>query len=380
MRHHRNILTGISRHFLFFNHTHHPVNGRGGVCNHGAGLAPIPQAAVRLISTVGKHLAAKGHALLFRCLLQTGACRCQQHQQLKHGRGEDGAVKPVEHTAVTGQQIAVVLHAVLALDGGKRQVARLSGKAAEETVDGEQTDLHAVAAQVQYEAVEHGRRDRAHKAADAALDRLMRAQRRGELGLAQAAADEKRARIAQPRDDERQQQVRRFGVVQAKAHERREHPRDDDARREHERQILKRDALGLVKRDHHLDEHGHEQHVGRDLEHELRLSERRAEHDGRAAHTGIHRKARHELRHGRVQQLPGAERRHDGHHDAPTPDWGEEDHGQQRRDADGRNDQSVFHDWSLPFVFLSGAAVISRRQSAGRAAGTPPGPRPCRAR
>lgn len=91
---------------------------------------------------------------------------------------------------MTGQQIAVVLHAVLTLDGGKRQVARLSGKAAEETVDGEQTDLHAVAAQVQYEAVEHGRRDRAHKAADAALDRLMRAQRRGELGLAQAAADE----------------------------------------------------------------------------------------------------------------------------------------------------------------------------------------------
>ena len=73
-----------------------------------------------------------------------------------------------------------------------------------------------------------------------------------------------------------------------------------------------------MKRDHHLDEHGHEQHVGCDLEHELRLSERRAEHDGRAAHAGIHRKARHELRHGRVQQLPGAERRHDGHHDAPT--------------------------------------------------------------
>ena len=53
---------------------------------------------------------------------------------------------------------------------------------------------------------------------------------------------------------------------------------------------------------------------------------------------------------------------------------------EQRRDADGRNDQSVFHDWFLPFVFLSGAAVISRRQSAGRAAETPPGPRPCRAR
>ena len=102
----------------------------------------------------------------------------------------------------------------------------------------------------------------------------MRAQRRGELGLAQAAADEKRAGVAHPRDDKRQQQIRCLRVIQAKAHERREHPRDDDARREHERQILKRDALGLVKRDHHLDEHGHEQHVGRDLEHELRLSER----------------------------------------------------------------------------------------------------------
>ena len=239
------------------------------------------------------------------------------------------------------RELLARIHAVLALDGGKRQVARLSGKAAEETVDGEQTDLHAVAAQVQYEAVEHGRRDRAHKAADAALDRLVRAQRRGKLGLAEAAADEKRAGVAHPRDDERQQQVRRFGVVQAKAHERREHPRDDNARREHERQILKRDALGLVKRDHHLDEHGHEQHVGRDLEHELRLSERRAEHDGRAAHAGIHRKARHELRHGRVQQLPGAERRHDGHHDAPTPDRGEEDHGQQRRDADAEKAAGV---------------------------------------
>ena len=62
--------------------------------------------------------------------------RRQQHQQLKHGRGEDGAVKPVEHAAVTGQQIAVVLHAVLTLDGGKRKVARLTGKAAEKAVDG----------------------------------------------------------------------------------------------------------------------------------------------------------------------------------------------------------------------------------------------------
>ena len=116
---------------------------------------------------------------------------------------------------------------------------------------------------------------------------------------------------------------------------------DDDARREHKRQILKRDALGLVKRDHHLDEHGHKQHIGRDLEHELGLAERRAETMD-APHAGIHRKARHELRYCRVQQLPRAERRHDGHHNAPAPDRGEEDHSQQRRDADGRNDQSVF--------------------------------------
>ena len=34
----------------------------------------------------------------------------------------------------------------------------------------------------------------------------------------QTAADEERARIAQPRDDERQQQIRRLRVVQAEAH------------------------------------------------------------------------------------------------------------------------------------------------------------------
>ena len=281
---------------------------------------------------------------------------------------------------MTGQQVAVVLHAVLTLDGGKCKVARLTGKAAEKAVDGKDADLHAIAAPVQDETVEHGGRDRAHKAADAAFDRLVRAQRRGELGLAEAAADEKRAGVAHPRDDERQQQIRRLRVIQTKAHERREHPRDDDARREHERQILKRNALGFVKRDHHLHEHGHKQRIRRDLEHELRQAERSAEHDGRAAHAGIHRKARHELRHGRVQQLPRAERRHDGHHDAPAPDRSEEDHSQQRRDTDRRNDESVFHDRFLPFVFLSGTAVISRRQSAGRAAETPPAPRPCRAR
>ena len=108
---------------------------------------------------------------------------------------------------MAGEDVAVVLDAVLALERRERQITELRHNAADKAERRKRYEIRAHAACADNNAVQKRQQRAAHRAADTAGDGLVRGDGRSELLFPERTAAEIGARVAPKGDDKRQKRT-----------------------------------------------------------------------------------------------------------------------------------------------------------------------------
>ena len=270
---------------------------------------------------------------------------------------------------MTGEDIAVILDTVLALERRKRQIAELRHNAADKTKRRERDEIGAQAARADDDAVQKRHRGSAHRAADAAGDSLMRGDGRGELLFAERTAAEVCARVAPKGDDERQKRAhapddpvmrdaneRGVAIQQLRNGDRRFKLRDAKKRREHHRQHAARehrdgdhfhtDLARRGKARHHLAREHKEEEQKNDRRHaQIEPAENGDRHGGK---DGGYIQPLRRLPDGAAHKLKCHKAADDRNDHAEQPD-GRKKHAQDKNgDAHERSQYSFFHALTPP--------------------------------